>query len=356
MKQYLDLLTKILKDGHTHEDRTGVGRRSIFRPQLRFDLREGFPLVTTRQINYNAIIKELLWFISGNDNIKELGGSKIWDKWALTEQDISDFIDKHRGTGVIDDENLAEYGHLLRNNIGSVGPMYPVSWRRANVSETSIFSPKASLEDIGSDRVSVVEDIIQDAANEGQELSADQVIMSLMPYGSDQLTQLIHNLKVRPYSSRHVVTAWIPEWIPHEDLTPGENIILGKGALAPCHCMWQCFVTPSNDTKLLSLCIYIRSSDVPVGLCFNIAQYAMLLHMLAQVTGMVAHELVVDLGDAHIYTNQLELVEEQLKREPMTLGTLWLNPDVKSIYDFKEEDIHVINYLHREPINYPVSK
>ena len=210
MKQYLDILQEIVDEGYAHEDRTGVGRISIIGKQLRFDLSLGFPLVTTRKVFTKALIEEMLWFIRGSTDNKELNdkGVKIWDHWALKEEHLQNFKEKFEGNTTVDVEELVEEGASL---VDTIGPMYGYVWRNSLT-------------------------------------------------GVDQLQLLIDNLKKRPYSSRHVVTAWIPELVPNEDFSPQENIIMGAGSLAPCHAMFQCFVKKPVDGKKpkLSLLMYQR--------------------------------------------------------------------------------------------------
>lgn len=211
MKQYLELLQKIVDHGYAHEDRTGVGRISIIGEQLRFNLSAGFPLVTSRKIFTKALIEEMLWFIRGCTDTKELvaKGVNIWNHWALQKEHVQAFKDKYVGEGksVPGYEEVTQEQHnQILDNIpeeiyGNIGPMYGYVWRNSLT-------------------------------------------------GIDQLAQLIKNLKERPYSSRHVVTAWLPEYIPDETMSPQDNIILERGALAPCHMMFQCFVSkPKGDEK-----------------------------------------------------------------------------------------------------------
>lgn len=218
MKQFLELMKEIVDQGYSHEDRTGVGRISIIGRQLRFDLNKGFPLVTTRKIFTKALIEEMLWFIRGSVNVRELQekGVKIWDHWTLEKTHTDAFIEKYMNfTKDIRSDNDELINNVLqdigKNQEGTIGPMYGYIWRNSST-------------------------------------------------GVDQLELLIDNLKIRPYSSRHVVTAWIPEYIPDETLTPQENIIMGKGALAPCHMMFQCFVSKprENEKPKLSLMMYQR--------------------------------------------------------------------------------------------------
>lgn len=259
MKQYLDLLRHIMEHGTVKSDRTGVGTKSVFGYQMRFNLAEGFPLLTTKKVHLRSIIHELLWFIAGDTNIKYLHDNKvtIWDEWA--------------------DEN------------GDLGPVYGHQWRSW-------------------------------ATPQGGKI--------------DQLANVVEQLKKNPNSRRHIVSAW----------NPGE---VDNMALPPCHAMFQFYVA---DNKL-SCQLYQRSADVFLGVPFNIASYALLTQMIAQVCGYELGEFVHTLGDTHIYLNHFEQVETQLSREPRELPKMEINPDVKSIFDFKYEDFNLINY---DP--YPVIK
>jgi len=294
VRQYLDLMKDIIENGHDHEDRTGVGRRSVFGRQLRFKMSDGFPLVTTRTISTKALKHELLWFISGSKNNKELNkvGVHIWDPWAIKEKDKEFF--NYAGEN---DYDAFE---------GSIGNIYGPAWRNA-------------------------------------------------PGHIDQLQRLITELKERPFSSRLVISAWIPSWIPNDNLSPAENVLLGKGVLAPCHVLQQYIVKQVDGVKYLSLLMYQRSTDTAIGAPYNIAQYAMLLHMMAQVVGMVPDEFIWSSGDTHLYLNQLELAKEQIMRKPLGLPTLELNKDITSIDDFRYDDIRIMNYHSDGKINYPVA-
>ena len=253
MKQYLELLDYTLKHGVKKEDRTGVGTLSIFGWQMRFNLQDGFPLLTTKKLHTRSIFYELLWFIKGETNIKFLNDNKvtIWDEWA--------------------DEN------------GDLGPIYGHQWRKWTSKEGEI----------------------------------------------DQLKNVIESIKNNPTSRRHIVSAWNVGDLP-------------KMKLPPCHILYQFYVDPVN--KRLSLQLYQRSADLFLGVPFNIASYALLLSMVAQVTGYTPYEFVHTLGDAHIYLNHIEQVKLQLTREPRKLPKLVLNPDVKCLFDFKYEDIKIEDY------------
>jgi thymidylate synthase len=252
MRQYLDLLRHVLENGTPKNDRTGTGTLSVFGYQMRFNLEEGFPLLTTKKLHIRSIIYELLWFLRGETNIKYLNDNKvtIWDEWA--------------------DEK------------GDLGPIYGYQWRSWT-------------------------------APDGRTI--------------DQISQVVESIKNNPDSRRHIVSAW----------NVGE---LDKMALPPCHILFQFYVANGK----LSCQLYQRSADIFLGVPFNIASYSMLLMMIAQVTGLRPGEFIHTLGDAHIYNNHLEQVKLQLTRQPYPLPTLRLNPDVKSIFDFKFEDFEIVNY------------
>jgi len=273
MKQYLDLLQHIKEKGVKKEDRTGTGTISVFGYQMRFDLQEGFPLVTTKKLHLRSIIHELIWFINGETNIKYLkeNGVTIWDEWA--------------------DRN------------GNLGPIYGHQWRNWN-----------------SD-------------------------------GIDQLQDVIYSLKNNPSSRRMIVTAWNPNIIPDSSKSFSDNVKNGKAALPPCHAFFQFYV---SDNKL-SCQMYQRSADVFLGVPFNIASYALLTHMIAQVCEYDVGDFIHSFGDTHIYLNHLEQVDLQLTREPMKLPKLKLNPLVKKIEDFKYEDIEILDYNSHPSIKGKIS-
>ena len=274
MKQYLDLLQHIIDNGFQKGDRTGTGTKSVFGYQMRFNLEDGFPLLTTKKVHLRSIIHELLWLINGDTNIKYLHDNKvsIWDEWA--------------------DEN------------GALGPIYGAQWRNWN--------------------------------NEG----------------IDQIADLIDSIKNNPNSRRHIVTAWNPSVLPDEKSKDfAKNVADGKAALPPCHAFFQFYVA---DNKL-SCQLYQRSADVFLGVPFNIASYSLLTMMIAQVCGLGLGDFVHTFGDVHIYNNHIEQVKLQLSREPRQLPTMKLNPEVKSIFDFKYEDFKLENYNPHDAIKADVS-
>lgn len=262
MKQYHELLQHILDNGTDKGDRTGTGTRSIFGHQLRFDLSEGFPMVTTKKLHLKSIIYELLWFLKGDTNVKYLqeNGVRIWNEWA--------------------DEN------------GDLGPVYGKQWRNWN----------------------------------GEEI--------------DQIKEIIETLKKNPNSRRMLVSAWNPSVLPDSSKSFSENVANGKAALPPCHAFFQFYVA---DGKL-SLQLYQRSADVFLGVPFNIASYALLTMMMAQVCGYEAGDFIHTFGDVHIYSNHMDQVKLQLSREPRALPTMKINPEIKNIFDFDYKDFKLEDY------------
>lgn len=280
MEQYVKLATHVLEKGIMKDNRTKIRTKSVFGYQMRFDLKEGFPLVTTKRVHVKSIIHELLWFISGSTNIRYLvdHGVRIWNEWPFERyrrsvgyagETIEQFVERIKK----DDEFAAEYGDL--------GPVYGAQWRNFN--------------------------------------------------GVDQLREVLVSLKENPDSRRMIVSAWNP---PE----------LNRMALPPCHAFMQFYVSGKD----LSLHIYQRSADVFLGVPFNIASYALLLEMVAHVTGYRASSLIHSLGDAHIYENHFEQMEKQLKRDIRKLPTLKLDPRVKDLFDFTYEDIVIEDY-HPHP-------
>jgi thymidylate synthase len=276
MTQYLDLLRKILDAGTLREDRTGTGTKGIFGAQLRFELSQGFPLVTTRKVFFKGIIHELLWFLRGDTNIKYLVDNNvhIWDAWA--------------------DEQ------------GNLGPIYGAQWRAWQ-------------------------------APDGRRI--------------DQISQLIDQIRSNPESRRHIVSAWNPAVLPDEGMTPQENVRAGRAALASCHTLFQFHVAAGK----LSCLLYQRSADAPVGLVFNIAQYCLLTHMVAQQCDLQPGDFVWTGGDCHIYVNQLNGVQEQLSRDPRPLPRLILKSRPASILAYRFEDFELADYEPHPPIKFPVA-
>ena len=271
MKQYLDLVQHVMNNGCQKGDRTGTGTKSVFGYQMRFDLSEGFPMVTTKKLHLKSIIYELLWFLKGDTNIKYLqeNGVKIWDAWA--------------------DSN------------GDLGPVYGHQWRNWNSEEI------------------------------------------------DQISELITELKTNPNSRRMLVSAWNPSVLPDTTKSFEENIAHNKAALPPCHAFFQFYVAAPDSSKgetkgKLSCQLYQRSADIFLGVPFNIASYALLTMMIAQVCELDLGEFIHTFGDAHIYNNHFEQLDLQLTREPKPLPKMILNPEKKNIFDFDFDDFTLEGY------------
>ena len=262
MKQYLDLIQQVLEKGVEKSDRTGTGTKSIFGYQMRFNLSDGFPLVTTKKLHTKSIIYELLWFLNGETNIGYLknNGVRIWDAWA--------------------DKN------------GDLGPVYGFQWRNWN-----------------NDNI-------------------------------DQISELIKTIKSNPDSRRMLISAWNPSVLPDTSISFSENVKNGKAALPPCHAFFQFYVAENK----LSCQLYQRSADVFLGVPFNIASYALLTHMIANVCDLEVGDFIHTFGDAHIYNNHTDQINLQLDRKPKKLPTLKINRNVSSIFDFKYEDFEFLNY------------
>jgi thymidylate synthase len=269
MKQYHDLVKYVLENGAQKGDRTGTGTKSVFGYQMRFDLSEGFPMVTTKKLHLKSIVYELLWFLKGETNIGYLkeNGVKIWDDWA--------------------DEN------------GDLGPVYGHQWRNWN---------------------------------------SEQI---------DQITEVIETLKTNPNSRRMLVSAWNPSVLPDTSKSFAENVANGKAALPPCHAFFQFYVSPpekSGSKGKLSCQLYQRSADIFLGVPFNIASYALLTMMIAQVCDLEAGDFIHTFGDVHIYNNHNEQLDLQLSRDLRPLPKMIINPEVTTIFDFQFEDFTLLGY------------
>lgn len=274
MKQLLDLYREVLENGEKREDRTGVGTISLFGAQVRYNMADGFPLVTTKKmsdVRWQGIVRELLWFLSGdtNNNTLKDAGVNIWNAWAAED--------------------------------GELGPIYGHQWRNFN----------GYMYDTQSGKYFPGE-----------------------PRGTDQISWLVQELKNNPQSRRLIVSAWNPNQM--KDMV-----------LPPCHTMFQFYVSHGNK---LSLQLYQRSGDLFLGVPYNIASYSLLLHMVAQVTGLVPNEFIHTLGDAHIYTNHIEQIQTQLERSPMPLPQLKVNPQVKDVFSFTPGDFELVGYESHGPL------
>ena len=276
MRAYLDLLHDISENGVDRGDRTGTGTRSVFGRQLRFDLRKGFPLLTTKKVHFKSVVNELIWFLNGDTNTQWLkeNGVSIWDEWAT--------------------------------EAGELGPLYGAQWRRW-------------------------------PTKDGRNI--------------DQLAYVLDCLKSRPESRRILFHGWNVEYLPDETLSPQENVLAGRMALPPCHLLYQFYVANGE----LSAQLYIRSSDVFLGLPFNIASVACLVHMLAQQADLGVGEVVITLGDAHIYSNHQEQVAMQLARTPGAQPKLNILRKPESLFSYRFEDFELVGYEPQAHISAPVA-
>lgn len=276
MQQYLDLLRDVMDNGVDKGDRTGTGTRSVFGRQVRYDLQQGFPLLTTKKLHIRSILHELLWFISGDTNIRYLkeNGVSIWDEWATPE--------------------------------GELGPVYGAQWRRW----------------LGTD---------------GQE--------------HDQIAALVDSLKNNPNSRRHIINGWNVAELPDEHQKPWENAAAGKMALPPCHVLYQFYVANNQ----LSASLYVRSNDLFLGNPYNTASLAFLTHMLAQQCDLDVGEIILSIGDAHIYSNHFDQVATQLARMPGTLPQLKIHRKPASIFDYRFEDFEIVGYEPQPGIKAPIA-
>lgn len=276
MKKYLELLRDVMENGVDKDDRTGTGVRSVFGRQVRYNLAEGFPLLTTKKLHIRSILHELLWFLSGETNIQYLkdNGVSIWDDWATPE--------------------------------GELGPVYGAQWRKWQGANGQVH---------------------------------------------DQVLALVEGLKNNPDSRRHIINGWNVALLPDEKQKPWENAAAGKMALPPCHVLYQFYVANNK----LSASLYIRSNDLFLGNPYNTASLAFLTHMLAQQCDFDVGEIVLSIGDAHIYSNHFEQVQTQLKRTPGPLPKLKIHRKPASILDYRFEDFEIVDYEAQAHIKAPIA-
>jgi len=305
MRQYLDLLKDIMENGETKSDRTGTGTISVFGRQVRYNLADGFPAVTTKKLYMRSVIHELLWFLQGSGNIEYLAKNDvhIWDEWPYKAyliangEPVPDSSSEEWQSGIKEFISKVASDHDFAMKWGDLGPVYGVQWRHW-------------------------------PDGKGGEI--------------DQIKNAIDTIKNNPNSRRNIVSAWNVAEIDE---------IVRIGGLPPCHNMFQFNVRG----KKLDLHLYQRSADTFLGVPFNIASYSLLLAMIAQVTGLEAGDFIHTTADTHIYLNHLDQVKEQLSREPRPLPKLKLNPNVKSIDDFKFEDVELVDYDPYPPIKAPIA-
>lgn len=319
----------------------------------------------------------MFWFIAGMTDAAQLRemGVKFWDQWAVSDESIKAFVEKRfqnapkgfpAGQEFLDKFKDDIYRAMTDKFLNQIGPMYGAMWRNSPNIQYNPYWPDVPMDQYPSDKMDVWKKDYQEMVGMLEDPSAKDSMVTFEEYCKqnyystvDQLNELIRNLKIRPFSSRLVMNTWIPAFTPFEGLPPEENVILGKGALSPCHVMVQCFVSPPKEEggkNRLSLNMHQRSTDWPVGAVMNQTQYAVLLHLLAHVTDMEPYEFIYDSGDTHAYLNQLPLIEEQLSLTPFPFPKIKINPEVKDLFKIKYEDIEIIGYQSHDKINYPVAK
>lgn len=311
--EYIRLLRDVLANGVRKEDRTGTGTVSVFGRQMRFNLSEGFPLLTTKRVPFKLIVSELLWFIKGDTNIRYLlrHNNNIWNEWAFK---------KWTESAEYDGPDMTDFGlRAQRDELFKLQYEEQMERFKRQILEDDAFAAKFG--ELGN--------VYGKQWREWRTTRGETI---------DQLQDVIHTIKTNPDSRRLIVSAWNPEDVPGM-------------ALPPCHTMFQFYVSEGR----LSCQLYQRSGDIFLGIPFNIASYALLTHLIAHECGLGVGDFVHTLGDAHIYSNHLEQIETQLTREPRELPTLHLNPDVKSVYDFDVSDISVLDYNPHPTIKAPVA-
>lgn len=396
MKSYIDLAELILQNGNKRGDRTGTGTISIFGPQLRFDLEKGFPLLTTKKMFIRGIIHELLWFLQGGTNNNDLleHNVHIWDEWALqnrreltiaerknmfyeTNPDLVNDQDVQLTVANYTDTEWKEYldAHNVPTDIklendGDLGPIYGKQWR-------SWPGKVIGMKDVNP--------VSNDGTNMG-------FMGTPVREEIDQIKILIEGLKKKPFSRRHIVSAWNVEDLPDESISPVANVMNGKMALAPCHCLFQFYVReistddrirhhnahhPENEIDIVHMSheealakldelkvpkfkldcqLYQRSADYILGVPFNIASYALFTMMIAQCVDMLPGEFVHTFGDCHIYNNHIKtFIEKQLTNEVLELPSMSINPEKKDIFSFTIDDFVLNDYKSHGKIDYPIS-
>jgi thymidylate synthase len=409
MKQYHNILQDILTNGNQRIDRTGTGTYSVFGREMRFNLAEGFPLVTTKKVPIRLIIEELLWFLSGSTNNKELIDKNvhIWDQWSVPEF-LEIPLNKHERFEIVNaSSHFYDYLALtgkreFSEQTEEMREKQKIAWCRERDIPTTkkVPHPQAfSLGPIYSKQWrSWVDTKIVDVYN-GEykkylalgyvdntdfyfitrgEPPRDKVIITKE---FDQIAELVKGLKEKPFSRRHLVSTWNVADLPDESISPQDNVMNGKMALAPCHVMFQFYVellkeeersmlfTNGSDAVVssdvmnaatfpkykLSCKLYQRSADFPLGVPFNIASYALLTMMVAQCVGMAPGDFIHSFGDCHIYAPQVEGIKEQLTRQPLPLPTMKINPDKTDIFSFTIDDFKLEGYQHHPAISFPVA-
>lgn len=311
---YLDLCRHVMKEGTEKSDRTGTGTLSVFGHQMRFNLQEGFPLLTTKRVPFRLIASELLWFIKGDTNIRYLlkHNNNIWNEWAFQS-----WIESNEYEG----PDMTDFGRRSQSDDG---------FKERYDEQMSIFKERILTDDDFAERYGNLGAVYGKQWRKWKTSQGETI---------DQLKKVIDGIKNNPDSRRHIVTAWNPEDVP------------SNMALPPCHTMFQFYVADGE----LSCQLYQRSGDIFLGVPFNIASYALLTHLIAHECGLEPGEFIHTLGDAHIYTNHIEQIKKQLSRQPKEMPTLSLNKEIESVFGFEMEDIKIEGYEPHPGIKAPVA-
>ena len=374
MYPFLETMDHVLQNAQLYPDRTGDGRWRVFGAMERYDLSQGLPLVSTRQIFPVNMIRELAGFIHGSTNVKDLTES-FWGRWAVKESDVRAYVDQTVKDAMANppegfDEFLAQlrkdhpdnvegkvaeiFAGQMSQRIGEIGPMYGALWRAFPYPHNKIRRPWwfKGFEDVPSDRRDrYKEGFLKEIAMSNGMMQNDQetwesyVQTMYLAEGYDQLNALVKGLKEKPYSARHCLTAYHPGLNGPEDVQPEFNVLADYGALHPCHCFVQFAVLKDKDGQYrLSCMLYMRSSDVYIGRPYNIGCYSIMTALLAHTLGFGLGDFIIASGDTHVYNSHVESAKVQLQRQPFKPTQFKINPELKSIFDFKPEDIELLNY------------
>lgn len=374
---YLETVERTLEHGRDYPDRTGKGRRRVFGAVERYDLRGNtLPADTTTQLFLKTLTKEILGFIKGSTDIKDLG-VHFWRQWSPTEEDIEKHVERIKELAIASDhpeeekefwkneDYLAAVKKGLAEHIDQIGPMYGAMWRNFPRVDKLPLPWVKSVDDIPSDKLKLYKErfaaeiVLLNQPERNTKENFEKFALGMFHQTFDQLAMVMKSLKENPYSSRHRITAYHPDTVGSEKLSPIENVLSGKAALTPCHSHVQFMVTDETHgeetLKTLNCMFYMSSSDVMVGRPYNICQYAIMTIIMAHCLDMVPGELMIVSCDTHIYTNHVNKVPEHLNRVPLPYPTITLPKDKKDIFDFTVDDIQINGYEHHPKIVYEVA-
>lgn len=386
IQQYYKLVEETMNAPLT-PDRTGDGRHRVFNRQMVFDLSSlELPVTTRRKIFHKAALRELVWMIRGcgithiptdgtsvypaKASVLEEMGSGIWKEWTLRKEDVKSYLAKYHNEELWNNDEVIDY--FCSRLEDTIGPMYGSLWRHIQSERgTEVRQAKdIDLNDIASDRMEVIKRLYEETKKMSDEYALNKsknITQHLVPFEEfaanvafsyiDPLGDLVSNLKKDPFSSRHVVSVWDPRYLPDVGYSPKENVVRGKGALAPCHFAFQCFVEPSKDNEphILNLKVHQRSADIILGVPTNLIFYSALLRLLAHTSGFQVGKLVWDAGDVHIYHTHMETAKELLKGKDYPAPTLTINEKLTDFFKVQVEDLVVSDYNTGPKLEFPRS-